>query len=291
MPRESLWQVVKSLNAEGRLALFVGAGVSIGCGLPSWKTLVERVLNEAWKEEPHFASHLIGERNILATRFARNKIGSHFNRIVHQCLYRDEVAVSRCVQAIARSGVKHICSLNFDDLLEDALLADGKLPNASDAEDISVSRHEDVTVYHPHGVLPRFFNGAELDSSKIVFSEDDYHNLYSDAYSSANIAQLALLTGYSVLFVGLSMQDPSLRRLIDIARTRGFRRQHFVVFRDPTIGCMGEELRHQKLMRRIVELDMKGLGVTPWFVDSHDKVAEILEAVAVERVSRRRGPH
>ncbi len=125
MGRRSLWNVVKSLNEEGRLALFIGAGISMGCGLPSWNDLVKQVVKEAWAKEPAVANHLSNGTNLLAARYAKHKKGVKFNRLVHQALYSADIEISRCVQAIANSGVRQICNFNFDDLLVEALLTDG----------------------------------------------------------------------------------------------------------------------------------------------------------------------
>lgn len=285
MTRRSLWRVVKELNADGRLALFVGAGVSMGCGLPGWSELVSRVVTNTWKEQPDLAALLVKDKNILAARYARQKAGGRFNRIVHGCLYQDDVELSRCVWAIARSGVRQICTFNFDDLLAEALLTEGRECVIATPDEPFRTSHEGSTVYHLHGVLPRLYRDGELDAARIVFSEDDYHNLYSDPYSWANIVQLSLLTSKSVLFIGLSMQDPNLRRLIDIARGRGFTNQHFAVFRDPTAKCSKSQIDEYKRLRQLIEMDMKSLGVTTWFVDSHDKVAEIVETIAVKTSS------
>lgn len=281
MLRKSLRETLRDLNARGRLALFMGAGISMGCGLPSWRKLVRRVLNETWKRDPQLVEVLLAERSILGARYAKQKAAKTFNRIVHKCLYEGDITISPCVQAIARSGIRHICNFNFDDLVEDALLANGIDPVVATPGENFESKHDRITVFHPHGMLPRFDRGSELDNARIVFSEDDYHNLYSDPYSWANVAQLTLMTGFSVLFIGLSMQDPNLRRLIDVARTRGFRNQHFAVFRDPTKGVGRSEQAQQTRLRHMIELDMRSLGVTAWFVDRHETVAEILESISV----------
>lgn len=55
----------------------------------------------------------------------------------------------------------------------------------------------------------------------VVLSEDEYHNLYRDSYHWANVAQLYAFTHTKCIFVGLSMTDPSLRRLLDIAYHQG----------------------------------------------------------------------
>lgn len=282
--RPTLRTVVKELNATGNLALFVGAGLSMGCGLPSWSQLVNKVLAKTWKDQPEVASLLLKDKNILVARYARRKAGEKFNRIVHDVLYEDEVVISKCMFAIAKSNIQQICNFNFDDLLEEALQTEGvNCVTASSGERFK-STHNGVTVYHPHGILPRFNREAELDNAKIIFSEDDYHNLYSDPYSWANIAQISLLTNKSVLFIGLSMQDPNLRRLIDLARSKGFFNQHFAIFKDPVVGCKPEDIDEYKRIKRLIEIDMSNLGVTPWFVDSYDKITEILEHIAKEEV-------
>lgn len=281
MLRQPLWRKVKELNTEGRLALFLGAGVSIGCGLPNWSDLVSRVVTTTWKEQPELARILLENKNILAaSRYARQKAGSNFNRIVHEALYTGDVMLSKCIWAIARSGVRNICTFNFDDLLAEAILTEGLECVIATPDESFQSTNDGVTIYHPHGILPRLYRDGELDQTNIVFSEDDYHNLYTNQYSWANIAQMSLLTSKSVLFIGLSMQDPNLRRLIDIARSRGFTNQHFAIFQDPNSQNGGNKLKDGNQLRKLIEIDLHSLGITPWFIDRHDKLPELIKAIS-----------
>lgn len=283
MARRSLWTVVKQLNAEGNLALFVGAGISMGCGLPSWRECVLRVVANAWKGQTDLVELLTSDRNILSARYAKKKLADNFNEAVYSALYQGDIEISDCVKSIAKSGIRHICNFNFDDLIAEALQTEG-VPSQIVAPGESFNAAQDgVIVYHPHGILPRSHDTTEVSRARIVFSEDDYHDLYSDPYSWANITQLSLLTSKSVLFVGLSMQDPNLRRLIDLARHRGFNNQHIAVFKDPIFGQPRESLRELRKLKQLIEIDMSSLGVTPWFVDTHDKVTEIIERCRVKR--------
>lgn len=282
MARRSLRGTLHGLNKRGELALFVGAGVSMGCGLPSWNELVRRVVTEVWKHDKKLAAELLNKPHGIAARYSKRYAGEKFNRIVQQCLYQDDLALSPCVQAIAESGIKNICTFNFDDLLEEAFQIAGLEPDvATPNEPFSLNQHG-VKIFHPHGFLSRFHETAETDAAKIVFSEDDYHGLYSEPYSWANIAQLMLLSGFSVLFIGLSMQDSNLRRLIDVARSRGFKHQHFAIFRDPTAGATKGDREMQQGIRKMIEMDLKSLSVTPWFVDDHDTIAEVLQKISVK---------
>lgn len=253
----------------------------MGCGLPSWTSLIKAVLMRIWQDDPEMVSLLLAERNTLASRYAKDKAGPVFNQIVHECLYDNDPIISSCVRAIAESGVAHICNFNYDDLLEEAIQTNGHdLVVAVPGEEFEFS-HDKITIFHPHGMLARFDKKAEIENKKIVFSEDDYHNLYSDPYSWANIAQLSLLAGYSVLFVGLSMQDPNLRRLIDVSRSRGFKNRHFAIFRDPITSSDLIERSKQSRLRELIELDMKSLGVIAWFIEDHNKLPEIIRSISV----------
>jgi hypothetical protein len=260
----------------------------MGCGLPSWNELVRRVVQSVWSHDQEVATELLAKPNGLAARYSKRQAGSRFNRIVHDCLYQDDLSLSATVQAIAAAGIDNICTFNFDDLLEEAFQIDGLEPDIATPNEAFTSRERGIRIFHPHGFLSRFHEAGDIETAKIVFSEDDYNALYSDPYSWANIAQLTLLCGFSVLFIGLSMQDPNLRRLIDVSRARGFNQQHFAVFKDPRRGA-DEEKRAGKL-RELIELDLRSLGVTPWFVDEHGTIAEILEKIAVPAAGDRSPP-
>jgi len=129
------------------------------------------------------------------------------------------------IVALARSerdvkGVQGIVNYNFDDLLDEKLRRDK-------VKCVTVkSGHDKIPVgylpcYHVHGVLSSksFFDrrGYQQQGStgNFVFSEDEYHEEYSDPYKWSNMTQMSLLGKYTGLFIGLSMEDPNIRRLID----------------------------------------------------------------------------
>lgn len=67
-----------------------------------------------------------------------------------------------------------------------------------------------LAIYHPHGYLP--FPGGPL--SKTVIAESDYHGEYAQSDNWANLAQFREFTGSTCLFIGHSMTDPNLRRIL-----------------------------------------------------------------------------
>ncbi|MEA2692496.1 MAG: hypothetical protein QOJ16_1883 [Acidobacteriota bacterium] len=73
-----------------------------------------------------------------------------------------------------------------------------------------------VSVYHPHGYL-RFETGSggpEDALDQLIFTEHQYFDFYDNPYSSFSSTVMFLLREHPWLFVGLSMLDENIRRLL-----------------------------------------------------------------------------
>lgn len=185
--------------------------------------------------------------------------------------------------------VRTVITYNFDDLIERQLL-ENSIQHHSIYTDNEAFDPEELPVYHVHGFLPEDSKNYErLDKSTLVFSEEGYHQIYSDAYHWSNLVQLANLRDNSCVMVGLSMTDPNLRRLLDISARNLDRPKHYAFMRRMTLETFaysqkdkdgnkqqfidnieGAEQflnRHHKLNEEI----MKELGVSIiWFNDFAD---------------------
>ncbi len=171
---------------------------------------------------------------LKAMRYARRQLGSRFNQVIKHALYANGVVTSETVRALSRlSRVSRICCFNYDDILEEASEAIGRdcVP-VCEGDELNLLS-ERLLVFHPHGFLSRQQWPRDYDSSPIILSEDDYHELYSVPYSRANIIQAVLLLGHSALFIGISLMDPNTRRLLDVCRRLRVTQKHFALLRNP----------------------------------------------------------
>lgn len=253
---------------ERSLVLFLGAGVSAQWGVPNWRTLVLDLLFEQTEEArrlrdlwPHYrralgewlAEHFDYDPVILA-RVVKNDIRrraarhgappdvaqQRFLDMVRRHLYAGYGrvsprqpgapttldAVAALLQRAAPQGnVAAVVTFNFDDLLEQALTQRG-VPHHV-VHDDTRRRDEGLPIVHPHGFLPR----AGEPSESLVFTEDDYHRLTESTFHWALTRIVTHLREQTVLFLGLSMSDPSLRRLLDAGHRRGDRPAHWQVQR------------------------------------------------------------
>ena len=144
------------------------------------------------------------------------------DKAVKDALYSSQRTSSPLIESITnlcipkRSGakVKSIITYNFDDLIEESL-SKVKLEYKTIYRDEEQHDSDELPIYHVHGFIP----GRESfdREASLVFSEEAYHKVYSEPYHWSNLVQLATLRENNCLMIGLSLSDPNLRRLLEIA--------------------------------------------------------------------------
>lgn len=214
---------------SGPNTFFLGAGVSCSEGLPGWKELLMALISDATGskiEEKEFDAlfEANGSSSIIMGRYIRrlyndNKI--QLRKAIHNCLYKNKtyrMINSDTIKTICNlvknnnERVKSIITYNYDDLIEQ------QLANISVATSSVFGPHEPdgrFPVFHVHGILDQ----KGIKSSDIVLAEDDYHEQYRRAFMWSNVEQLHALQNNNCFFVGLSMTDPNLRRLLDFTKS------------------------------------------------------------------------
>lgn len=263
-------KLLKALNQKGNLALFVGAGVSKSCGMPDWNELTSEL-----------AYRLLGiqeldgffeANNLRIARALRRQAGDNFEKLVEDYLYEKNVDFSELILSIPETGINRICTFNFDDLLESAFRMQGQKPEVLLPGDKYDHNRDNPIIFHPHG----FLDGS-IDSTNIVFSEQEYHDLYSDPYGWANLVQINLLMNYSVLFVGMSITDPNIRRLIDSV-SKVANNRHFAIFSKKECPVYTSSLTN----------DLVSFGIEPVWVEDYEGVTTIFRQIKKVRSNQRK---
>jgi len=241
-------QIKKIANEykSNRLVLVLGAGLSMGHGLPSWEALLQKLLFttiQSTKNLPGDKSMVVAKlftdvfssSPLIAARYLREHF-SHkksntdarvaFEKAVKKAIYEEiemneELAIFKEIRQLCAAPGKSpnldsIITYNYDDILETYLRAvEIKIPFKEIYSLGMRPTHGELPIYHVHGYLPKA--KAPTTKNKITLSEDIYHQQYSDIYSWNNIVQLNKFTEKTCLLIGLSFTDPNLRRLMEIA--------------------------------------------------------------------------
>jgi hypothetical protein len=227
--RDSTMGHAKVSIAENNFSLFLGAGVSMSANLPSWWNLLKDMIDTCKQKEfkdgdIEKLTKVCYNSSIVMGRFVRMMMEKKSNdEDYYQCLHD---ALYGGISAYRSPLIDEICNLvdskklqaqsiityNFDDVMERALRERG-IENYSVFGQNQPQRF--FPIYHVHGFIP-YANKDDIKSVPVL-SEEEYHRVYASSYNWSNVEQLHALSRTTCIFIGLSMTDPNLRRLLDIA--------------------------------------------------------------------------
>lgn len=227
--RDRTMEHAKVSIAENNFSLFLGAGVSMSAKLPCWWNLlagmIDRCKQRMFKEaDLDQLTRVCYNSSIVMGRFIRMMMESKSNEEgFYQCLHD---ALYNGIDSFSSPLITEICNLiqskrqqaqsiityNFDDVMERALKSRG-IGNYSI---FGQNQPQQLfPIYHVHGFIP-YANNDDIKSVPVL-SEEEYHRVYASSYNWSNVEQLHALSRTTCIFIGLSMTDPNLRRLLDIA--------------------------------------------------------------------------
>jgi hypothetical protein len=252
-------------HSEG-VVLALGAGVSIGMGVPNWDelvsalfvSLVTKQLTESIDEDQALAladaARKVGQESpLLSARYLRRGLedGSAgdpraFQQALAAVLY-GHVGASKAASPLLRELAKicmplrtgpkvhSVITYNFDDLLEEVLLEEGIQHRSIYSARLHPLETE-LPIFHAHGFLPRDIGNFDgLEEGLLAFSEEGYHQLFRDPYHWTNVIQLQAFQQQTCIFVGLSLTDPNLRRLLEYAATSRDEPRHFAFMKRTSV--------------------------------------------------------
>lgn len=273
--RSSRIAALKKEYDREELALFVGAGISKDAGILQWKDLINALLpkmivrrmkgNKTFSRHPEAVIRLAHQNQenspIAQIRYIRGAFSpDEYNRLVHEALYENSPGPdTELLNAIARIcaprrnhlGVQGIITYNFDDLLEHCLEKMNIQTNVISCED-DISTPDRLSIFHVHGYLPYQMERCDLNT-ELIFSEEDYHRVCRDACCWSNLAQLNYLREHTCLFIGCSLTDPNLRRLLDVAGRTNEKPRHFAFL--PRNSAAGDGTVNEEALEIYKDID------------------------------------
>lgn len=194
----------------------------------------------------------------------------------------------------ANPKIRAIVTLNMDSLLQTYISAFSTKRLVRTVERASAVPFPDcINLYHMHGYL--HFNEKENSQIRdaveaVVLTEQDYYDFYNQSNSMFNYTFLYLLREHPCLFIGLSMQDENIRRLLHYSKLE--RMRAYASKNGITLEQLGadEKSMEKEIKRHVVILlrdedprvdeanedTLGALGVKVLWVDDYSEIPECL---------------
>jgi hypothetical protein len=234
---------------DRRFGLVFGAGVSKPLNFPSWSELVDRIarhsdvdgqhvvagagsnLPDTSKTQmlfQHYKSKMLDITSAPITAKFERRVQGQWRRIIQDCLY-DGVPETAEEMKDKHPYIRHLMQVimktemtvnyNFDDTIQQLLLLEDPCGNPNSlrgfetVSNASLSFRPDRTIlYHPNGFLPR--NLLEHPSENLVFSDHSFADQLIESMAGYHSSLLHHFSKTTCLFIGLSLQDATLRHLL-----------------------------------------------------------------------------
>src|SRR5215472_2678368 len=261
---------VKELEEEN-VAIFAGAGLSVGAGYVDWRKLLQPIAQDLGLDidKEHdlisIAQYHLNEK--------QNRSG--LNRALIEQLSPGHAPTDNH-RILARLPIKTYWTTNYDKLLEDSLKTADKIPDVKFTLDhLKLTRPKrDAIVYKMHGDIDH--------PDDAVLTKDDYER-YESTHGQYVTALSGDLVAKMFLFLGFSFTDPNLDYILSRVRVslRGKPRDHYCIFKKCNRASFSDEdaFKYAELKQQLAINDLKRFGVQTLLVDNYADITALLKQI------------
>lgn len=232
--KNNLALLKQNIEKADNFAFVLGAGVSVDPGALSWDQLLahftEELLAQKIIDDEKKLSCKIGGSNIITAQLCKELYpnDSDYFWAIHKGLYSERKPINQDyalyhIARIARSCLTkahfRILTYNYDEYLENYLKNINVKYNT--LYDSKADINDSLSIYHVHGFLPEVKAKTHIEKryqQSIYLTEENYNELYNHPYSWQISSQLSFFRENRCLFVGCSLADPNIRRLLEITK-------------------------------------------------------------------------
>ena len=187
-------RIIREAQVNNKLVLFVGAGVSIDSGMPSWKSAIDEVKHRLGIEEddylkiPQYYYDARGKKEYTALMRKIFKYGK-------------PLPIKTVHRKIMQFNASTIITTNYDHLIEQAAEENAEVRQV-------ISCDSDLPYETASKELIKMHGDFEHDN--FVLKEDDYLH-YSSNFKLIENYIKSIIGSKVILFLGYSFNDPDIR--------------------------------------------------------------------------------
>ena len=279
--KKELVGIIEQALYSDELAIFAGAGLSIGAGYYSWEELLKKPaknLNLDISKEKH---DLIS----LAQFYYNKNKRSAINELLSESFPSNKKPTENH-RILSQLPISTYWTTNFDTLIEDALKENNKNVSVrKDDKDLQLSyKNYDAVVYKMHGDIQC--------PSEAVITRDDYEEYGVNSRKLFRDVLEGTLLTKTFLFLGFSFSDPNFNFVLSKMRVLlgDDNRPHYYIlkkitepnrdnFEDEEYKKALEEYKYDLIKQELQIADLDRYGIKICLIDSYEEITEILEII------------
>ena len=191
-------RILRKAMLDKKLVVFVGAGVSLDSGMPSWSKAIKSIANKL--------NILDGSMEYLKIpQFYYNSRGKkEYVELMREIFrYNDDLNFSDIHRNIIKLNTHTIITTNYDCLLERAVAENSEFVQVISQDKDLPYRSVEKEIIKMHG---------DFLAGNFVLREEDYLH-YSENFKLIEAYVKALIATNVILFIGYSFSDPDVKQI------------------------------------------------------------------------------
>ncbi|PEZ30677.1 SIR2 family protein [Bacillus thuringiensis] len=207
---------------DEKVAVFGGAGLSVGAGAVSWKELLREAASDIGLDVDKEYDLVSVAQFIYNESNSRTKITKLIKNHIQK---KGEITENH--QILVDLPIKTYWTTNYDEYIEKSFEQDNKLYDVKKSvQDLSSEvKNSEVTIYKMHGDINRAHDAVLIKDDYEVY--DKKNELFTQALKGDLISK-------TFLFIGFSFDDPNLENILSRVRImlEGNTRTHYCFFKE-----------------------------------------------------------
>lgn len=259
---------------------FVGAGLSIQAGLPTWESLIKELIGVAEKQlwfnadktKEYDALIKDGQFLFLAEEL-KTDLGSSYNDYMEERFVSKNYEPTENHEYIAKTQASLIITINYDRLIEKGYnKVYGDYPEPYLYSD---SRAAANLFWKGRFFVLKAHGDAKKDIESIVLSQKDYRRTLYREPGYRSLLQ-SIFTTKSILFIGVSLTDPEFNQLLDYLHDSyhgGGPKHYLLISKDKCMPTMSRRFFNDFNIETIVyeNTDGKHTAITEFLKELSEK--------------------
>ena len=199
--------ILQALKRDGHLIPFVGSGMSIPLGLPSWSKLIEIIAAQLGYHPEVFklsGNNLQLAEYYVAVKGSIGPLRSEMDKLFNPS--DEAIRASRSHELLVEMKLPLIYTTNYDRIIERAFELRG-VPN------YTVANIDDMATAPSGATQVVKFHGTFSDDASLVLTESSYFDRL-EFESAIDIKLRADMLGKCLLFIGYNLADINIRYML-----------------------------------------------------------------------------